>query len=159
MFKNVASQKVIVFAWDNAAGVPKTGDAANITGRISKEGIDDAASNDVNPTEISATTHKGLYTFNMLKAETDCNLFGLTPESATPDIALQPIILYTRTVMRGTDNAALASISTEARLDELDGANLPAGVDAAIALFTTQLTESYAADGVAPTPAQALFLI
>ena len=126
MFKNVASQKVIVFAWDNANGVPKTGDAANITARISKEGVDSAASNDVNPTEISATTHKGLYKFNMLIAETNCDLFGLTAVSATADIDISPVIIYTKDL----------------------GAE-----------FTKQMTESYAADGVAPTPAQALFLI
>ena len=177
MFKNVASQKVIVFAWDNAAGEPKTGDAANITARISKEGVDSAASNDVNPTEISATTHKGLYKFNILTVETNCDLFGLTAVSSTADIDLQPVIIYTTTVMRGTDSAALAAVCTAARLAELDAANLPAAVDtvntdlsnatdglgalktAIEAVFTTQLTESYAADGVAPTPAQALMLI
>ena len=31
MFKNVASQKVVVYAWDNAAGTQKIGDAAQIT--------------------------------------------------------------------------------------------------------------------------------
>ncbi len=31
--------------------------------------------------------------------------------------------------------------------------------DPSVGIFTTQLAESYAADGVAPTPAQALFLI
>ncbi|KKL54828.1 hypothetical protein LCGC14_2261530, partial [marine sediment metagenome] len=38
MFKNVASQKIAVFAWDNANGVPMTGDAANITAQISIDG-------------------------------------------------------------------------------------------------------------------------
>jgi len=32
-------------------------------------------------------------------------------------------------VMRGTDNAALASVATEARLAELDAANIPANID------------------------------
>ena len=36
----------------------------------------------------------------------------------------------TNTDMRGTDSAALASVATEARLAELDAANLPADVDA-----------------------------
>ena len=115
------------------------------------------------------------------------------------------------TAMRGTDNAALASVCTGPRLAELDAANLPADVagvradtddiqtrvpaalvsgrmdssvgamaagvvtaaaiatdsidadalaaDAITKILTTQLTESYAADGVAPTLAQALFLI
>lgn len=37
------------------------------------------------------------------------------------------------TAMRGTDSAALASVATEARLAELDAANLPADVDAILA--------------------------
>lgn len=61
--------------------------------------------------------------------------------------------------MRGTNSAALASVCTPGRLAELDATNLPAAADLAAALMTRQLTESYAADGVAPTPAQALFLI
>lgn len=36
----------------------------------------------------------------------------------------------TNTDMRGTDSAALASVCTEARLAELDGANIPADIDA-----------------------------
>ncbi len=36
----------------------------------------------------------------------------------------------TNTDMRGTDNAALASVATEARLSELDAANLPTDIDA-----------------------------
>ena len=77
------------------------------------------------------------------------------------------------TAMRGTDSAALASVATEARLAELDAANLPADVDSILldtaeigtagagltSIFTTQMTESYSADGAAPTPAQSLFLI
>jgi len=42
------------------------------------------------------------------------------------------------TAMRGTDNAALASVCTEARLAELDAANLPADVDA-ILLDTAEI--------------------
>ncbi len=102
MFKNVASQLVLVFAWDNAAGVPKTGDAANITGRISKEGVDDAATNDVNPTELSAANHPGLYAFTMTQGETNCDLFGLTPASATADIDFQPVSFYTAQYLQPT---------------------------------------------------------
>lgn len=73
---------------------------------------------------------------------------------------------------------ALASVCTAGRLGELDAANLPADIDTLIArltaaratnldnldaaitaIMTTQMTEAYAADGVAPTPAQALFFI
>lgn len=88
----------------------------------------------------------------------------------------------TNTDMRGTDSAALASVATEARLSELDEAtagkmanqvdiiqtdtttDIPALIaglnDVSVSdILTTQMTEAYAADGVAPTLAQALFLI
>jgi len=44
----------------------------------------------------------------------------------------------TNTDMVGTDNAALASVATEARLAELDSANLPADVDRNANLIETQ---------------------
>lgn len=97
--------------------------------------------------------------------------------SVSADIAAIPT-----TAMRGTDSAALASVATEARLSELDEAtggkmanqvdiiqidtttDLPAQITAlnnvSIAdILASQLTESYAADGVAPTLSQAIFLI
>ena len=41
ILRNVASQKWRIYAWDTTTGLAKTGDAANITGRIR---IDDGAS-------------------------------------------------------------------------------------------------------------------
>lgn len=43
------------------------------------------------------------------------------------------------TDMRGTDSAALASVATEARLAELDAANLPADVDTLLGRITSTL--------------------
>lgn len=85
----------------------------------------------------------------------------------------------TNTDVRGTDSAALASVCTEVRLAELDAANLPTTIDDILTdtgttlpaqitalnnisvsdILTTQMTQAYAADGVAPTLAQSLFLI
>ena len=109
MFKNVASQKLAVFAWDGAAGAAKTGDANNITAQVSKDGAASAAIDDTNPAELDATDHPGIYVFDLLQAETNCDLFVLTPDSSTTDIIFRPIIIYTVTVMRGTDSAALAA--------------------------------------------------
>lgn len=50
----------------------------------------------------------------------------------------------TNTDMRGTDSAALASVATEARLAELDAANLPADVDAILADTGTTLDAALA---------------
>ena len=130
MFKNVASQKVAVFAWDNANGVAKTGDAANISAQISIDVAATAATNDVAPTELDATDAPGVYYFNMTQAETNGDLIIVAPVSSTADIDLRPVIIYTV--------AAAISVSD---------------------ILTTQMTEAYAADGVAPTMAQALFLI
>ena len=95
MFKNVASQKVAVFAWDNAAGVPKTGDAANISAQISKDGAACAATNDAAPAELDAVDAPGIYLFDMTQAETNADLISITPDSSTTDVVFRPIIIYT----------------------------------------------------------------
>ena len=72
-----------------------------------------------------------------------------------------------------TDTTAIVADTNELQTDWIDGGRLDLIVDAILvdtaeigaagagltAIFTTQMTESYAADGVAPTPAQSLFLI
>jgi len=105
MFKNIGSQKVAVFAWDNAAGSAKTGDAANISAQISIDGAATAATDDVAPTELDSTDAPGIYIFDMTQAETNGDLIVISPVSSTSDIVLRPVIIYTQTVMRGTDSA------------------------------------------------------
>ena len=101
MLKNVASQKIIVFAWDNAAGAPMTGDTGNISAQISKDVGATAATNDAAPTELDATDAKGIYYFDMTQAETNANLVMLSAVSSTADIDLQPVIIYTVTDLAG----------------------------------------------------------
>jgi hypothetical protein len=96
--KNVASQKVFVFAWDTANGVPKTGDAANISAQISKDGGAAAGTNDAAPTELDAVNMKGIYYFNMLQEETNCDVLVLSPVSSTADIDLEPVVIHTTDV-------------------------------------------------------------
>lgn len=115
MFKNVASQKVAVFAWDNAAGSEKTGDAANISAQISKDGGACAVTNDAAPTELDSVDAPGIYIFDMTQAETNADLVVIYSKSSTNDIVLRPVIIYTQTVMRGTDSSA-----TEAKQDIID---------------------------------------
>lgn len=92
--KNVASQKVAVLAWDVTDDEPKTGDAANITAQISKDGGACAATNDVNPTELDATDAKGVYLFDLTQAETNADLIVISAVSSTANIKLDPIFLY-----------------------------------------------------------------
>ena len=101
MYKNVA-QKLAVYAYDVAAAdAPKTGDAGNITAQISKDGGATNASNDVNPTELDATDAKGIYIFDLLQAETNCDLFILSAVSSTGSIRLDPVIAYTTDDLTG----------------------------------------------------------
>jgi hypothetical protein len=93
MYKNVASQKVAVFAWDNAAGVAKTGDSANISAEISLDGGVSAATDDAVPTELDATDHPGIYIFDMHIDETDADLVVISAVSVTADIVMRPVII------------------------------------------------------------------
>jgi len=95
VYRNLAGQKIAVRAWNLKTGAPVTGDAANITAQISKDGGTAAATNDVNPTEIDATDHKGLYIFDLSLAESQADLISITPVSATADIVLDPVDFHT----------------------------------------------------------------
>jgi hypothetical protein len=95
IYKNKASQKVAVFAWDIAADAPKTGDAANITAQISLNGGACAALTDTNPTELDATNAKGVYVFDLTQAESNADMVILSAVSSTADIELEPLIIYT----------------------------------------------------------------
>ena len=157
MQKNVANQKWLVYAFDVTTNLPKTGDAAQITANLSKDGAAGGATDDTNPTELE----DGYYVFNMLQAESNADILALFPASSTSNIVViaVPPVIYTRppnfqtmgiesdgdltkvnlcatnTDMRGTDSAALAAVCTEGRLSELDAGNIPTDLSALSALI------------------------
>lgn len=144
MLYNVASQKWRVYAFDTSAnGVPKTGDAANITGRITKDDGTPAATNDVAPTEVDATNQPGWYEFDLTQAETAAYKLSLACKSSTsgvsviaanPTIFTRPQYLHltginssghvTRVVLNDTT-------TTNTDMRGTDGANTVAPLDAA----------------------------
>ncbi len=99
IYKNQASQKIAVYAFDPtvAAGTDpaKTGDAANITAKISKDGGTPAATNDVNPTQLHATNNPGIYIFDLTEAETNADLIMISAASSTTNILLDPVEILT----------------------------------------------------------------
>jgi len=119
LFKNIAGQKCIVYAHDAAADAPKTGDAANVTANVSKDGAAGAASNDVNPAEIGG----GLYAFDLSQAETNCDLLALYAASATAHVKIEPVVAYTQggAVPKATPGG-------EGGLATVDASNRVAGV-------------------------------
>jgi hypothetical protein len=94
-YKNVASQKVAFLALDSSLD-PLTGDAANITAEISKDGGASTATNDANPTELEATDHPGIYVFDLTQAETNADQVVITPASSTSGVTFEPrsVVIY-----------------------------------------------------------------
>jgi len=82
MKKNVAGQKVRVFAFNRTTNVPVTGDAANITCKVSKDNGAATALTDVNPTE----TEDGYYLFDLTQTETNADTLDFYPESSTLNV-------------------------------------------------------------------------
>jgi hypothetical protein len=81
MLKNEPNQKwrIIAFRSDNTR---VTGDAANITAKISIDGADPVPTNDVNPSEVE----DGYYRFDLTKEETNGDYIEIYPESSSPDV-------------------------------------------------------------------------
>ena len=93
--KNVASQKIAVYAEDVTTLLPKTGDAANITAWIWQDYISGAVVADTNPTELDATNAPGVYVFDVTQADTNGDIISLIAKSVTSNIQLKPVIIQT----------------------------------------------------------------
>ena len=85
LYKAVAG-KIPVFAWNKNTGLPVTGDAANITATLSKDGAAAGATSDTNPTEIAG----GVYVFDVDTSETNAELVVVIPVSSTANVVLNP---------------------------------------------------------------------
>ncbi len=96
MYKNVAT-KLIVFAWDATTGLPKTGDASNITSYVDIDfaGVNQLA--DTSASEIDSTNAKGYYQFDVAQGETNGNALLFTSRSTTTNIVVVavPAMVFT----------------------------------------------------------------
>lgn len=105
MQKNTAG-KWVVYAFgdpDHAtlAGLPVTGDAANITANIRIDGGAANAVDDTNPTELE----DGYYVFDVTAVETNGDNLLIAPESSTANVLVVGVPRSVYTV----DNAAIAT--------------------------------------------------
>lgn len=114
MFKNVASQKIMVFAFDSTTNLPKTGDSANITAYVSKDFGAVTVLTDTSATEIDATNAKGYYWFDVSQTETNADALIFSAKSSTANIVVigVPAVVYTT-----PPNFTLQSIDSNGRLD------------------------------------------
>lgn len=125
LYKNVASQKLAVYAHDTAADAAKTGDAANISAQISLDGGATAATNDAAPTELDATDAPGIYLFDLTQAETNADLVILCAVSSTGNVSIEPVVIYT---LPGT-NAGVAADAVAVSGDSTAADNLELACD------------------------------
>ena len=84
-----------MYATTIATGLPKTGDAANITGYWSLDGGTPTVYGTANPTELSATNAAGLYWQPLAQSETNGNVIGFAWKSSTAGVAIDPLIVFT----------------------------------------------------------------
>lgn len=98
LFKNVASQRVRVYAYTPADGNPKTGDSANLTAYIAKDYGAVTALTDTSATEEDATNAPGYYWFDITQTETNADNIMVTAKSATGGVKVlgAPAIIGTR---------------------------------------------------------------
>ncbi len=96
MFKNVASQKIAVYVFDSTTGLPKTGDAANITVYVSKDFAAVTALTDTSATEMDATNAKGWYLVDVSQSETNADTLLFTGKSSTANMVVVGSLIYTR---------------------------------------------------------------
>lgn len=88
MFKNVASQKIALFAFTTATGVARTGDAANLTAYVSKDFGAVTVLGDTSATEMDATNAPGWYVFDLAQGETNADSLLFTAKSSTSGVAV-----------------------------------------------------------------------
>lgn len=114
MFKNVGSQKAIFFAFDSTTNLPKTGDAGNITGYVSKDYGSVTVLGDTSATEMDSTNAKGYYLFDLTQGETNGDTLLFSAKSSTSNIV---VIGVPGTVFTAPANFTTMSVDGSGRVD------------------------------------------
>lgn len=96
MIRNSPNQKITLLAVDSETGLPKTGDAANLTFYVSKDDGSVVALTDTTATELDATNAPGLYSCDLTQAETDAYKLAFSGKSSTANVVVAPETIYTR---------------------------------------------------------------
>lgn len=156
-------------AWDTVANAGKTADSANFTLRWVKDGTSSAPTNAAS--EVDSTNAPGVYKLTLTATECTCNSGVLCGKSSTSGVSIMPLSVTFEQLPTAAPAATGGLPTVDANNAVTLPAKPPAGFidEASIAagaldgkgdwLPSSAMTESYAADGDAPTPAQALFFI
>lgn len=109
--KNVATT-ITFYAWDTGNGVPKTGDAANLTAYVRIDGGSLTILGDTSATELSATNAPGSYEFSVAQAETNGDVLCFTCKSATAGIYVFPVDNVRTCIKQTGDSYAIVTNGT-----------------------------------------------
>lgn len=112
----IKNQSLIVHfvAWDSAAAAARSGDAANFTLRVIKDGVAAAPTNA--PAEVDATNAPGVYKLTLTAAEMNADAITVAGKSSTANVSIIPMHVTTE---RGLIDAA---VSTRAAAADYTGA-------------------------------------
>jgi hypothetical protein len=119
--KNEAGQGVYIYAHNKSTDVPATGDAANITGSVARDGGARAAlGNGV--TEVDAVNMPGVYWQPFANAgETNGDAAGYAWVSSTANVVVEPLLVLTETITAKTSQLTFTNAG------KVDAAILAAG--------------------------------
>jgi hypothetical protein len=114
LFRAGTGQKVRVFAFDSATGLPKTGNSGSITASISKDFGAFADLTDTSATEEDSTKAPGYYLFDISQTECTADDIAITGRSGTTGIVVvgAPARMATRPT-----NAGILAIDGSGRMD------------------------------------------
>ena len=114
LYKNLSNQKVYVYVSSNVTGQASTGQASNVTAKISKDGAAFSAA-----TNSLVELEGGIYYLTLSQAETNSDAIAIIFTSTNAAVGAAPQIFYT------SDTTAAVTLSS-AGLDAIN-LDLPAG--------------------------------
>lgn len=139
MDRNTSGQKLTFFAFTPADGLPKTGDAANITIYVSKDDGTVTALTDTSATEIDATNDPGSYVVDLTQSETNGIKLRFSGKSSTSGVVVVPQTIYT--VPAGHSTVTIANNAAAANMTRLGGLTAP--VTNMGTVFNTSFSTAY----------------
>lgn len=119
MYKNTASQTLMLYAFDASTGLAKTGDAANITAYVSKDAGSVTALGDTSAVEVDSTNAKGWYKWDLTQAETNASILLFTGKSSTSNVQIVGRLEYTVAVDGNVFPYVTTSVFADAALSSL----------------------------------------
>lgn len=100
---------VHLMAWDTSANAGKTGDAANFTLRVARDGTVVTRSSGSAIVELDATNAPGLYAVHLDASDMNGDVISLIGKSATSNVSLMPVSVTTNL---GTVAAVSGAVGT-----------------------------------------------